>query len=136
MEEIGGTGGEVLSCRGPSKSDETGRKGGLSRVDVGCQKIAEMKGLGGDVASCRGLPVNCRSSGRRGAVAVCQHPRKFGMHEERGGAATSCRSLSEDGRNRGEMVGDMTGIWQKYLAHHKGCISSHASSEPYDRRGL
>ena len=102
----------------------------MSRVDVGCQKMAEMKGLGGDVTSCRGLPINGRSNGRREVVAVCQNPREFGMHEGRGGAATSCHSVSEDGRNMGKMLGNMAEIWQRYILHHEGCIPSHASSEP------
>ena len=79
-------------------------------MDVGCQKIAEMRGLGGDVTSCRGLPLNGRSSGRRGAVAVCQNPREFGVHEGRGRAATSCCSLSEDSINMGKMLGNMAEI--------------------------
>jgi hypothetical protein len=102
----------------------------VSRVDVGYQKIAEMKGRGGDVISCRGLPLNGRRSGKRGAVTVCQYPRRFGVHEGRGRAATSCRDLSEDRISMGEMLGNMAGTWQRYVLQHKGCMPSRASSGP------
>ena len=85
--------------------------GGLSRVDVGCQKVAGMKGLG-DATSCRGLPINGRSSGRRGVTAGCQDPWEFGVHGRRERAATSCRIFPEDGRSGGKMLGDMAEMWQ------------------------
>ena len=106
LTEDGGNKGPVTD---PLKVIKMRGSGGMSRVNVGCQKVAKVKRLGGDFAGgwCV-LPINGKSSGRRGAVACCQNSREFGMHERGGGAAKSCRRLSRGSRNMGRLIPDMS----------------------------